>query len=414
MQTHARHSPNASTTALTVNARLLALLPPEAQLLLLSAGEEENDAALRALLAGPIRWDDLLTLLEWERAVPVAWWRFKRLGVALDQEGTDAIERLARVTEFRAMMLEDRLRRLLGGFETEGIPVILLKGSALAFSAYDRFVDRPMGDLDVLIAPRHSRRAWDVALGQGWVWDEHVYPRSHYQAHHHMPPLFDGARTGARLELHTALSLSSHPFSLTFEEAQAVSRPLTKLNGGGRARTLDTEHTLVHLAVHFAWGHLASFGIWRLARDLTVLSRQSVDWDRVAALAERYRAGYSLYWSLRLAHQLCGVNPAPAALVESLRPRRSAWVLRLLERHLGVHVIARITPCPSEKLRRWMWSLALAPNRTATSAVRPWDSEPARRPAVFAGEMGLAQRLRSQLAHTREWRRYLVAMRAAT
>jgi hypothetical protein len=394
-------------------ARLLDLLSPEARIVLLTAGGESNDAPLRALLGGPLHWDDLLTLLEWERALPVGWWRLKALGANLSSEGADALERLSRVCEFRAMTLEDRLLRLLHGLANEGIPVILLKGSALALSVYPRFMERPMGDLDLLVAPRHSRRAWEVALAQGWVWDEHVYPQSHYQAHHHLPPLFDGARTGARLELHTALSLSSHPFSLTFEAAQAVSVPLAKVNGEGRARVLDPEHTLIHLAVHFAWGHLASFGIWRLGRDLAALARHGIDWGRMRQLADRFRAGYSLYWSLRLADELCGVAPAPEGYVEKLAPARSQWVLRLLDRHLAVHVIGRITPCPSEKLRRFMWSLALEPGRTATSAQRPWDSEPARRPAVYAGELGLAQRVRSQLAHTREWRRYLSAMRAA-
>lgn len=317
------------------------------------------------------------------------------------------------VCEFRAMALEDRLLRLLRGYEDEGIPVILLKGAALAVSSYPRFADRPMGDLDVLISPRHARRAWEVAIAQGWVWDEHVYPQSHYQAHHHLPPLFDGARTGARLELHTALSLSSHPFSLTFEDAQAVSRS-AGARGAGRARILDPEHSLIHICVHFAWGHLASLGIWRLARDVSALGGVPLDWDRVLALSETYRAQLSLYWSLRLIDGLCGVEVAPASVMARVAPARPAWVCRVLERHLAVHVINRITPCPSEKLRRFMWSLALEPNRTATSRQRPWDSEPARRPAVYTGELGLMDRIRSQLGHGREWRRYFSSLSATS
>ena len=105
--------------------------------------------------------------------------------------------------------------------------------------------------------------------------------------------------------------------------------------------------------------------------------------------------------------ELCGVNPAPPELMQRIAPRRAAWVLRVLERHMSMHVLAIITPCPSEKLRRFMWSQALEPDRTATSAQRPWDSEPARRPTVFTGDASMMTRIRSQLTHARDWRRYL-------
>ena len=391
---------------MTPNLSLLALLPREERLLLLTAGGAGNDVALRGVVAEGLNWSEVQRLMDWERALPVAWSRLKSLGVDASGAEVVAIERLSRVSEFKAMTLEDRLLRLIRGFEEDGMPVVLLKGAGLALSAYDSFSERPMGDLDVLVAPRHSRRAWEKALAQGWVWDEHEYPQSHYQAHHHLPPLFDGARTGARLELHTALSLSSHPFSLSFEEAQAVSKGVTG-RGANLARVLDTEHALIHVAVHYAWGHLASFGIWRLARDVDALARKGVDWDRVAALARKYRAEFALYWSLRLVDGLSGVAPAPSSLLRAIAPRKPGWVLRLLERHLAVHAISLNVPCPSDKMRRFMWGLALAPDHTATSSERPWDSEPARRPTVYTGDAAVGRRIRLQLSSGQAWRRYV-------
>jgi Uncharacterised nucleotidyltransferase len=386
------------------------LLPREVQILLLTAGGSGNDAALSRLLSEDVDWGELLVALEWERAVPVAWWRLKQLGASATSPGGAALERLSRVTEFRALALEDRLRRTLSGLQQAGIPAILLKGAGIALTAYPSFTERPMGDIDLLVSPHHARRAWDMALAQGWVWDDYTYPEGHYQAHHHLPPLFDGARTGARLELHTALSLNSHPFAMSFEDAQAASRAIPGWEDG-RTRVLDTEHMLIHIAVHFAWAHLASFGIWRLARDMDALARSGPDWKRVVAIAGQYRAEPALYWSLRLASALSGVDVAPPGVLEAIAPDRSGWLLAMLERHLAMHVVSRITPCPSEKLRRLMWSLALSPARTATSAARPWDSEPSRLPAVYNGEMGVLNRVRSQWSHARDWRRYLQALR---
>ena len=55
-------------------------LSPEAQLLLLTAGGDQNDAAIRALLARPLDWAKLSWLSETERATPVLWRRLSALG----------------------------------------------------------------------------------------------------------------------------------------------------------------------------------------------------------------------------------------------------------------------------------------------------------------------------------------------
>ena len=382
----------------------------ESRILLLTAGDVPDDD-LRALLSQPFSWEWLLVLAEWERTLPWSWRRIRASGASIPPAHAEAFDRLARVCEFQSLTLEDRLHRLLAAFGAAGIQVILLKGAAIALTAYRTFGERPMGDLDILIAPRDAKEAWEIALSQGWSWDQQAYPREHYEAHHHLPPLFDEARTGVKLELHTGLSLSSHPYALSFDEALAVSRPIARW--GERVQALDNEHAVIHLAVHFAWAHLASFGMWRLARDLGALSSKGVDWGRTVELAKRYRADLSLFWSLRLASTLCGVEVAPQWVHEQVRPDRSAWLLEILERHLAAHVIAPIVPCPSEKWRRLMWSLALSPSKTSTSAARPWHAEPARRLGTGNG-MGLLEKIRLQLAHGREWRRYLAMLRSAS
>jgi len=386
-------------------------MPMESQIVLLTAGGGDNDPALRALLQKPLSWDQLLVLAEWERTLPWSWLRIRSLGANVPAEQAEAFERLSKVCEFQSLMLEDRLKRLLVAFGEAGIPVILLKGAGLGMSVYGSFAERPMGDLDLLISPAHAQAGWEVALTQGWSWDENTYPREHYQAHHHLPPLYDAARTGARLELHTALSLSSHPYALSFEEALKVSRPV-RGSWPGTVMVLDGEHAVIHLAVHFAWAHLASLGMWRLARDFQALAAQGLDWPRVLELAAQYKAEKSLYWSLRLTEGLCGVEAAPVEVMERLRPSRPEWVLRVLERHLALHVIARYMPCPSEKWRRLMWSLALDPSRTATSTARPWHSAPAQR--AVSTKLGVMEKVGMQLARGREWRRYLALLRSAS
>ncbi|MGH7622636.1 MAG: hypothetical protein ACREMU_09885, partial [Gemmatimonadaceae bacterium] len=101
-------------------------LSPEAQLLLLTAGGENNDKAISALLAGPLDWPKLSWLAETERATPVLWRRLTALGTL--PEAAQQLHRMAMVAEFRMSHLESRLLSALDTLAAAGCDVVLLKG----------------------------------------------------------------------------------------------------------------------------------------------------------------------------------------------------------------------------------------------------------------------------------------------
>jgi hypothetical protein len=68
------------------------------------------------------------------------------------------------VTEFQLASLHDRLGKLLTVYAATGIDALLLKGAGLAYSAYEAPVERPMGDIDLLVRPEVAERAWRLAL----------------------------------------------------------------------------------------------------------------------------------------------------------------------------------------------------------------------------------------------------------
>ncbi len=384
---------------------LMRMLNPETRAVFLTAGGAENDEVLRQILAGPISWEQLLITAEWERSLPISWRRISAFSPSIPPEVAQSFERLSAVCGFQSAVLRDRLEEFLRAMTQRDIPVVLLKGAALALTKYDNFSSRPMGDLDLLIAPQHREEAWNAALALGWTWDKAAYPPGKYEQHHHAPPLLDAARTGAKLELHSALSLPSHPFSFTFDEAFAVS--VRTPGYGTDIRVLDPEHALLHICIHFAWAHQAVFGLWRLARDAQALASAGIDWARVGELAGRYRAESSVYWSLALAAGVCGVDVAPVKFSNQLRPGGSVVLHGLAARHLAAHVVARHQPCPSEKLRRVMWSLAMQPSRTS-GALRPWEESPG--PAGGKRKAGRLMRLKGQVGQLRGWAEYLRAM----
>src|SRR5439155_22553353 len=98
-----------------------------------------------------------------ERATLIVWQRLQRLGAdRLPLEVATAWRKLAMVFEFDSLRLEQRLHEAVGALATRGVEVMLLKGSALAYTTYSSFADRPMRDVDLLARPEHAREAWSV------------------------------------------------------------------------------------------------------------------------------------------------------------------------------------------------------------------------------------------------------------
>ncbi|MBV6521083.1 MAG: hypothetical protein MNPFHGCM_01206 [Gemmatimonadaceae bacterium] len=381
------------------------VLSREARLLLLTAGGKCNDEAIAAGLKLPIDWAKLSWLAEWERATNVVWRRLHAVApAAIPEDAALSWERLAMVTDFHALYLQERFTETVSALVDAGIEVILLKGAALAQTSYASFVERPMGDVDLLVAPSQAQQAWDIAASLGWTWDRAAYPEVSYREHHHLPPLTDARRVGAKLELHTALSVFGHPFALGFDAVRRASRALEVAGRGVHA--LDDTHQVVHLAVHLAWSHMLSFGAWRTFRDLeAVVTSGRVDWEKVVQVARTHGASSCCYWTFRLARSLGGID-IPAAVISMLESPTPRSMRGLVERHLAAQLFATERICPSEAVRRWLWSVAIRPGRLRLGEGRPWDIDAVTAPR--AGQpMTFSRRVGHQVESLTQWIHYL-------
>ena len=102
----------------------LASLSPEAQLLLLTAGGEKNDQAIRALLARPLDWAKPPRPPAPARATPVLWRRLS--AIASLPEEAQPLHRMSMVSEFRMSHLESRLLSALDTLADAEIEPVLL------------------------------------------------------------------------------------------------------------------------------------------------------------------------------------------------------------------------------------------------------------------------------------------------
>jgi hypothetical protein len=376
----------------------LASLSPEAQLLLLTAGGEMNDQAIRGLLARPLDWAKLTWLSELERATPVLWRRLSAL--AAMPEEAQPLHRMAMVSEFRMLHLESRLLSAIDTLAAAEIEPVLLKGAALALTVYGSFVARPMTDVDLLVPRDDVLRARDALLTAGWRAGTDNTPEF-YEGHQHLQPLVDSQGTGTSLELHTSLFFEGHPFALTSDDIRDRAEQVVVR---GRAVLVPSVHDqLLHLCLHFAWSHMMATGAWRAFRDLDALLRTGrVDWKEFTTLARDARGGSSCYWTFRMARTVAGIA-VPAWVERALAPPEPEFALRRLEQHFTYDLLPTENISPSLWLTYTMWRAGLRPRWSGHGRVRPWD----RADELLAAERpGRMKRLIMHIRNARSWSRY--------
>jgi hypothetical protein len=175
------------------------------------------------------------------------------------------------------------LRDVLAAFAQRAIPVVVLKGAALAETVYRNVATRPMRDLDLLVRSEHLPDAADTLERLGFAPDEWYRPREWYLEHlHHLVPYRRGQTT---VEIHHRLLPPSLPLAATEGELWARSRPAVV--AGVTARVLAPDDLILHLSLHLAAVDGFAAGLCGL-RDLAETLRHhggGIDWFRLAVSA---------------------------------------------------------------------------------------------------------------------------------
>jgi hypothetical protein len=377
-------------------------LTPEASVLFLTAGGPRTDPAIREAVTAGVDWPSLVSLARREQAEGILWHRLRGCvpGVVPPDIAAD-LEKLALVREFRQRRLEQGLREAVGILGAAGIDVLLVKGAALAHTVYDGFLERPMGDLDLVVAPGAAREAQALLLDAGWVPDRTTPLDYHYEEHQHLRPLRDPLGVGVWLELHRELLPRGAPFRMMPDLLWGESRSVPDLGPHVRAPTVH--HHILYGCLHLAWAHRLTWGAWTTFRDLDAMLRPETDWERIVGEALDARAGTYCYWVFRLARGTAGV-PIPDHVLGALRPRRADRILRLLEKHFAQGLLPQPGTCPSARLSTALWRSGMgAPRggRHRTDAPSPFLRE--------APDRGVA-RVRGHLRRSAIWKRYLCAL----
>jgi Uncharacterised nucleotidyltransferase len=188
-----------------------------------------------------------------------------------------------RASAMRAMVQQAELAETCALLEHAGFEPIALKGAWLSTRAYPEAAQRPMRDIDLLVAAGSVIPAFEALLAAGYAQaggsemtlDEVV------RLDKHMPPLI--APRGTLVELHHRLwerdGRLDHA-SPAASEAALAARAVTAPDG---IRYLAPQDLLAHLIVHAVYSHRLDCGPLILADIDYLLRAAPIDWPRLWA-----------------------------------------------------------------------------------------------------------------------------------
>lgn len=279
--------------------------------------------------------------LAWESRVPAPVWESLEMGyysnlahnLVLFRHGEEIVERAARL----------------------GMPVILLKGAALAGALYGNVALRPMADLDLLVRRAEARAMVDLACALGYDCQDVT---DHATGLRHR-----GSDT--YLEIHTSLTSCPDYFGIQTEDLLARSRAAAFWPAP--ARTLAPADHLLHLCLHGSFQHAFRQAAIN-ACDMFLLSRSpDLDWDAFFAEARAPRLAPLVYGGLELAERLLP-SEALARARETLSPSASWLQRRAVARLTAESLLAPLAEdAPAPVWRRILWVPGV---RDALSLVR--------------------------------------------
>jgi hypothetical protein len=286
-------------------------------------------------------WRTLLGCLDSHWLNPLLHWKLSACPAT--SAPPPEIQHQIRLTFLRAqaetIYLSQQIGELQQRFTSAGVPLLILKGPALAWSVYPHPATRPSSDLDVLVLPDTvpAARSLLVELGYACLDRKYDVAREFYCEELLSPPR--QARHHRWIELHWELSPVA-ALGRTAGVRELFERAVRITGDGIEFEALHPVDALLHRALVNAFHHGRDLRlIWLM--DVALLAQQITLLDAWGVLQKRcgvWRARLAVELSLRLACAWIGLQ-LPAAVADF-----SAWPQPTpAERHIWDKAIARHT-----------------------------------------------------------------------
>jgi hypothetical protein len=243
---------------------------------------------------------------------PAEWWVRSALaapGYALARLSAPALAGALRGPALAAAasnaVLFEALATIEARFAEAGLPLVLLKGAAVAGWAYVDPALRPMTDLDLWVRKNDLERAAVLLAGLG------------FERRPGREVAF--SRGNVRVELHDTPFRGVWTYRTATPDVEGAWHRAEPAGPGRHARRLAPEDAVLQVVVHTVVNVFSQWPL-RALLDLAAGSRRrTIDWEAVSARAKAARLRTATWLVLDLADRIFGIDGVIPAL-ERLRP----------------------------------------------------------------------------------------------
>ena len=288
-----------------------------------SEGSVQTQTLGRLLMGAPpspeMDWEAMVALARRYRLLPLLSFRLAEEHAQVTEDCAPAgvkemlrREYLAAVAQ--AMSVDRQLARILAALEGASVPVIVVKGPALA-AFYPHPALRSFGDLDLLVSPEYLELAAEALVGLGYR--DTVSTAWEPKSHHHRPPMVSGDSRFV-VELHHRLDDPVRVGRLPNGDLWARAMPWSVQ--GQPALQLEAVDTALYVCRHAVVQDLLRGGL-RPQCDLAYVTRHwdPDDWHALVGRARDLGLDRAVFILLLLMEHALGQR-VPAEVAEALRP----------------------------------------------------------------------------------------------
>jgi hypothetical protein len=203
--------------------------------------------------------------------------------------------------------LYKELAKILKLLQDEGIPVITLKGIALAEIIYQNIALRPMSDIDLVIKSDDLNKINQIMLNSGWE-NQSYLNRIGFDEQHFKHIAY--SKGNSTIEVHPKI----YELPLLDPWMKAVRTEIAKTD----TFILGTEDFLMHLCLHLEDHYrtgMTSNLIWYLdIVEFLKFHQNDIDWDYVIITAKKNKANGYLLRVLKAVNEDFNCNVSPNIL----------------------------------------------------------------------------------------------------
>ncbi|MFB0535256.1 MAG: nucleotidyltransferase family protein [Anaerolineae bacterium] len=221
----------------------------------------------------------------------------------------------------RNLLLLHKLEDVVGHLAAESVPVILLKGAALAKTVYGNDAVRPMADLDLLVQREHVSTALRVLSALGYEPAHAEFRAGYVVTYRNEVMLVKPGEVNVPIEIHWSLfSPLYYQHAVPMDWFWQTALPASV--GDVPTWILGPEAQVLHLCSHMLLHH-GHEGEPRLlwlhdVAEVIAFYQEQIDWDQLLAQAQAYDLVLPVQWILtRVGDEWHA--PIPTDVLERLR-----------------------------------------------------------------------------------------------